>query len=108
MAEIGLPTGLRLLESPLRALVSQGTLSAWERRGSRLLLYFLRLPGGRTVIPLGLQAEAPMTASIPPSRFYEYYRPETSRTVVSGRFEVNPAPTPTLAPLASVGQLTQR
>ncbi|MDY0004394.1 MAG: hypothetical protein RBU30_24040 [Polyangia bacterium] len=38
-----------------------------------------------------------------PSRFYEYYRPETSRTVVSGRFEVLPEP----ALKASLDQLVR-
>ncbi len=88
MAEIGLPPGLRLLEGPLRRLVARGALDQWERRGSRLLLYFTRLPKGRTTLPMTLLAEAPLRARIPPSRFYEYYHPETNWYAPGGQIEV--------------------
>lgn len=88
MAEIGLPAGMRLLEGSLRRGVSEGLLSNWEKRGSRLLLYFTRLPAGGTTLPLHLAAEAPLSARIPPSRLYEYYRPDTSWYASAGHIQV--------------------
>jgi hypothetical protein len=88
MLELGIPGGLRLLQGTLRRLVQSGRLASWERRGSRLLLYFTRLPVGRSTLRLRLQAEYPLAARIPPSRMYEYYQPEVSWYAPAGRIVV--------------------
>ncbi len=88
MVELGIPGGLRLLHGTLRRLVESGQLSSWERRGSRLLLYFTRLPAGRSMLKLRLQAEYPLASRIPPSRMYEYYHPEVSWYAPAGRIVV--------------------
>jgi uncharacterized protein YfaS (alpha-2-macroglobulin family) len=77
IAIIGIPAGLELRHEQLQELIGQKSISAYEVRGSELILYWRALKAGEVrTIPISLTATVPGSYSAPASRVYPYYTDE--------------------------------
>jgi len=89
IAIIGIPAGLELRHEQLKELIGQGSISAYEVRGSELILYWRALKADEVrTIPIGLTAAVPGTYTAPASRVYPYYTDEQKHWLAGHFVEV--------------------
>jgi uncharacterized protein YfaS (alpha-2-macroglobulin family) len=76
MVDLQVPPGFALDADQLAELEREGTISRYETRGDRLLLY-LEDVSGTTAFPVVMRATQPIEASSGAARSYDYYNPAT-------------------------------
>jgi uncharacterized protein YfaS (alpha-2-macroglobulin family) len=77
IAIVGIPAGLEVRHDQLKELVAANRISAYEVRGSEIILYWRALKAGEVVdVPISLTAAIPGIYTAPASRAYLYYTDE--------------------------------
>jgi hypothetical protein len=75
--DLGIPPGFRVDASGFESLVESKTLAKYEVTGNQCILYVRSIEPGRPIrFSYELRALYPIRATIPPSKVYEYYKPE--------------------------------
>lgn len=89
VAIIGIPAGLELRHDQLKELKGNGSVSAYEVRGSELILYWRALNANeQRVIPVTLTAAVPGSYTAPASRVYPYYTDEQKHWIAGHTIEI--------------------
>lgn len=89
MIEVGLGPGLLPNPSSLRPLIDSGKVRQTETADGRLILYLGDLQRGQSIeLHFTLVAALPGSFTMPPSRAYEYYRPENLSVVQGAKLHV--------------------
>lgn len=81
MVDLGLPPGFAVVSEDLEALKARRVIERAEVTPRQVILYLRGLnPGYPVTIRYRLRALYPVRATIPASRAYDYYNPESRRT----------------------------
>jgi len=89
MIEVGLAPGLSPNPSSLRPLLDSGKVRETETTDGRLILYLGDLQRGQSIkLDFTVVAALPGTFTMPPSRAYEYYRPENLSVIPGAKIHV--------------------
>jgi uncharacterized protein YfaS (alpha-2-macroglobulin family) len=82
--DLGVPPGFRVDTSGFERLVESGTLAKYEVTGNQCILYVRGIEHRQPLhFSYELKALYPIRAMIPPSRVYEYYKPENKDHTLS-------------------------
>lgn len=74
---MGIPPGFKVDTSAFSRLVESDMLAKYELTGNQCILYVRSIkPGQPLRFSYELKALYPIKAKIPPTRVYEYYKPE--------------------------------
>jgi len=89
VAIVGIPAGVELQHDQLKELVGKGTISAYEVRGSELVLYWRGFTANESrSIPIKLIAQVPGNYTAASSRVYPYYTDENKHWEAGHSIEV--------------------
>jgi uncharacterized protein YfaS (alpha-2-macroglobulin family) len=82
MVDLGVPPGFRVDTEGLESLKSKGIIDRYELTHRQLILYLRDLRPGRSInIHYKLRALYPVRATVPASKAYDYYNPDTVRSI---------------------------